>query len=213
MNIKKIIVGEIRTNSYIVSKNGKCFLVDPGDDAFAIIDAIKSDELLLILLTHGHFDHVLAIESLHKKFPTVPIYISGEDEHLLKELSKQNHYSSKEIKDMKICLKRVNEESEIIFIDEKIQVIKTPGHSHGSVCYLVNGNLFSGDTLFYHTIGRTDFWTSNHCDMISSLKKLTRLPKATKVYPGHGRITSIGEEAKNGYLGKIGDLRVTSSYD
>lgn len=200
MEIKKIIVGEIRTNCYIISQNDECFIVDPGDEINKITKNIDGYQLRFILLTHGHFDHVLAAEHLHEQFPEVPIYVCCEDADLLKSLAYQNRYSSRELKDLKLNLRKIKRDCELTFCGEKIKVIKTPGHSHGSVCYLIDGHLFSGDTLFYHTIGRTDFWTSNHEDMISSLKKLSKLPHNTKVYPGHGRLTTIAEELRYGYL-------------
>jgi len=203
MHIKKIVVGEIKTNCYIISKGDKCFVIDPGDEFNKIIKETQKYELQFILLTHGHFDHVLAIEKIREIHRKVPVYISGEDEYLLRCLSEQNPYSSKELKDFKFAIKRINENTTLSFCGDKINIIETPGHSQGSLCYLINDNLFSGDTLFYRTIGRTDFWTSNHDDMIKSLKKLAALSENTKVYPGHGCMTTISEELTNGYLGKV----------
>lgn len=203
IKIQTLKVGELSSNCYVASKNGKCFIVDPGDEAENIIKAIGKNKLDLILLTHGHFDHVLAVEPLHEKFPQVPIYMGEDDEDLLKELSEQNRYSTKELKDIKVAIKHISSGSKIIFEGEKIKVFETPGHSFGSVCYLIGDNLFTGDTLFYHTIGRTDFWTSDPLSMRNTLAKLAKLPKKIKVYPGHGRETTIKEELTNGYLARM----------
>lgn len=202
IDIKKIIVGQLGASCYVIKQKIECVVIDPGDDVQKIINAIEGSNLRYILLTHGHFDHVLALEPLHEKFPNTPIYMGEDDEVLLRVLSEQNLYSNKALNDIKVTIKHIDEKKQLKLANTKIRVIETPGHSHGSLCYLIDGNLFSGDTLFYHTIGRTDFWTSDPIAMQDSLKILAKLPKTTKVYPGHGRTTIIEEELNNGYLSR-----------
>ena len=200
LKIDKITVGELKTNCYVVKSHKKCFLVDPGAQADKIIEAFGGCELLFILLTHCHFDHVLALEQIIDNYSRIKVYVHQADNELLKNLSQQRHYSRNTLKNLDIPVKRVKDNQTIKFEDYEITVITTPGHSHGSVCYLINDNLFSGDTLFYHAIGRTDFWTGDPVAMRKSLQKLARLPKNTLVLPGHGRPTTIQEELKSGYL-------------
>ncbi len=200
MLIKKIKIGEIGTNCYIVKNSKRCFVIDPADEVDEIFRKIGRLNLEFILLTHGHFDHVLAVEDIHKKYPNIPVYIGKFDKELLRNLSEQKYYSTKELKDLSLSVRIVSDGDRIKFGDNKIKVIETPGHSFGSVCYLLGNHLFSGDTLFYHTIGRTDFWTSDPSSMQQSLKKLSKLPTKTKIYPGHGRSTTIAEEIQNGHL-------------
>jgi glyoxylase-like metal-dependent hydrolase (beta-lactamase superfamily II) len=203
MNIQKVVVGELRVNCYVVKSGSHCFVVDPGDESDKILNAIDGLVLDFILLTHCHFDHTLALEDLKFCYPKVPIYVTQDDKELLRNLSEQKPYSTKELKDFKLRVKNIEDNKVINFGKYKIKVIETPGHSHGSVCYLFDNNLFSGDTLFYHTIGRTDFWTSDPVKMRQSLKKLADLPEEVKVYPGHGPQTTIEEELKNGYLARL----------
>jgi len=203
MDVRRIIVGPITTNCYIASFDGKCFLVDPGDEPSRILKEIGSMHLEFILLTHGHFDHVLALDEVCKAYPKAVVYISKNDQGLIKNLSAQTYFLGKEILDINTPAKAVGQGDKIKFAGETIKVISTPGHTSGSVCYLLNDTLFSGDTLFYHSIGRTDLPTSDDIDMLGSLKKLSSLPLETQVLPGHGQQTTIGEEVQNGFLAKF----------
>ena len=203
MQIIKEIVGLVRTNCYIVKHGKDCFIVDPGDDAQRIIEDTHNCQLRFILLTHGHFDHVLALEAIEGQYPGTDIYIGKKDKELINHLSSQGFSINQHLKDIKMPIKTVRQGNTIAFGSHKIKVIDTPGHTEGSVCYLLNNLLFSGDTLFYHTIGRTDLPNSDPISMLDSLKKLADLSVETKVYPGHGPETTIKEEIRNGYVSKI----------
>jgi glyoxylase-like metal-dependent hydrolase (beta-lactamase superfamily II) len=198
--IKKVVVGQIETNCYVVSRGNTCFIVDPGGDSTKIKDAVGIMKPQFILLTHGHFDHVLALESMTMLFPKIDVYVGADDEYLLAHLSEQGNFVGQKFKDIHVRVKAVKEGDVIRFTSDKIKVIETPGHTMGSVCYRLGDNLFSGDTLFFHTVGRTDLPTSNEELMKKSLGKLAKLPVDLRVLPGHMKETTILEEKTFGFL-------------
>ena len=184
------------SNCYVLSRNEKCFVIDPGSyNMSEVIEYIKDEGLELegILQTHGHYDHILGIPNI-VEYKKVPVYISekGYDFLYNPELSLsvygyKNFVISKEIE-----VKKIKENNEIF----GFKILETPGHSIGDICYFdeENGVLFSGDTMFKGTYGRVDLPTSNSADMWKSLQKLILLPNSTMVYPGHGDVTTIGIE-------------------
>lgn len=197
MQLFRIFVGALRENCYIVSNTkNNALVVDPGGEADLIFNKLVQNNLTLktILLTHGHYDHIGAINELTVKTGCKTIYVGKEDIELLTDNEKS-------------MAATVNQDA--VFLEDKIlkvaegtfkledldvEVIKTPGHTKGSVCYLINGILFSGDTLFRNGVGRTDFWGGNRAELEKSLKNLSKLPKDTIVCPGHGLKTRIGDE-------------------
>lgn len=198
MIVKTIMTGEIQENCYIVIDESikKAFIVDPGDEGSKIADVIDSLGIKLeyILLTHGHFDHVGAVEYIADKY-NVPFYISEVDEKwsekvpsLFGKLRKADGY----LKDGDF----------IAFGDNNIKVIETPGHTEGGICFLIDDILLTGDTLFRTSIGRTDFPGGNFKDIIASIKnKLLGLGDDITVYPGHGPSSTIAfEKERNPYL-------------
>lgn len=204
LTIEKVVVGSIRTNCYIVKKEQACFIVDPGAEAAKIKAAIGLCKPKFILITHGHFDHVLALRDLAILYPKIKIYLSSIDQELVEHLSKQGPYINQRITDIRLDLKTLKDDQSLLFEGEKIQVMATAGHTFGSLCFKLNDNLFSGDTLFYHSYGRTDLPWSDGRLMEKSLEKLASLDDNVKVFPGHGSETSIREEKKAGVLRFIG---------
>jgi len=199
MIIKTVQVGELRTNCYIVasSKTREAVIIDPGDEAEKIIDAIETEKLkpILIVNTHAHPDHVGANFKLAEKYDIVAAL--GEDGYKMIEDFRGyfEDFSGLKIEDLSI--ERLLKDNNMIDIGElKLKVIKTPGHSKGSICLYGNGVLFSGDTLFAGTYGRTDIPGGSEEEMQESIKKLMELPDETVVYPGHGSRTTIAEERK-----------------
>ena len=200
MKIKRILSGEYVENCYICSDDDKnCFIVDPGEGFDKISEYIESNELKIsfILLTHGHGDHIASAEKLKKRFQTE--IFGGIEEKEVFENSELNFTSNMSMGDMTVNVDRyLKDDDEIDFLGKIIKVIHTPGHTKGGVCYLFENILFSGDSLFKGTIGRTDLPTGDYDDLISSLKqKILTLDKDIKVYPGHGFATTIGEELEN----------------
>ena len=198
MIVKTIMTGEIQENCYIVidESTKKAFIVDPGDEGSKIADVIDSLGIKLeyLLLTHGHFDHVGAVEYIADKY-NVPFYISEVDEKwsvkvpsLFGKLRKADGY--------------LKDGDSIAFGDNNIKVIETPGHTEGGICFLIDDILLTGDTLFRTSIGRTDFPGGNFKDIIASIKnKLLGLGDDITVYPGHGPSSTIAfEKERNPYL-------------
>ncbi|MEK7447588.1 MAG: MBL fold metallo-hydrolase [Patescibacteria group bacterium] len=212
MDIKRIVVGPVETNCYLLILNNELAVIDPGDEPGKIISEIENTPLChsraggnpdlriipkYILLTHGHFDHVMAVNELKEKYGfEVAI---GEKDKDITDLNLQIRGQIPEIKPDII----VSAESRTLCMGkEAIQVIETPGHTIGSVSYLIGDNLFSGDTLFQHTHGRTDLPGGSDEEMGKSLGRLLKLDEKIKVFPGHGEKTTVSEE-KN-YFEKIG---------
>ncbi|MDO5715874.1 MAG: MBL fold metallo-hydrolase [Tissierellia bacterium] len=196
--ILKMVLGSFQTNCYIVYNEDKeCALIDPGAQSKDIIQALEQYELtpIYILLTHAHADHIGAVYDLKEKYG-IKIYMNLDDREMLEDRGKSRAQTlGLEVKPTKADV-FVEEGDEIPFGTDKFVVIDTPGHTPGGVCYLLDDVLFSGDTLFNGSIGRTDFPESNHKNMMHSLKKLTELPKDTIVLSGHGPETTIEQELR-----------------
>lgn len=206
MKIKNFVIGMIGTNCYLVSneENKECVLIDPGIYRPEITDYIRKEGLQMraILLTHGHFDHIMGIDGFAEEFP-VPVYAHAAEDVLLKDASmnasqnfgRQYTYSGASY---------VDDGQILELAGMHFQVIHTPGHTIGGCCYYLKQEkvLFSGDTLFRESMGRTDFPTGNGSQLLSSIReKLLALPEDTVVYPGHMESTTIGDEKKyNPYL-------------
>ena len=185
MQIKTIKVGELKTNCYIVSDedSDEAIIIDPGAELENIIKEIGKLKIKAIILTHGHYDHVTEAFKLGETIKVL-VMVNEKDEAMMT-------YSTKKRADK---LLKNGDTFDIGHL--KFDIISTPGHSSGSIC-LYNkeaGVLFSGDTLFCGDYGRTDLPGGSQREMEVSLKKLLALPAHTKVYPGHGRTTTIGDE-------------------
>lgn len=198
MIIKTIPAGEIEANCYIVmdETTKEAVVLDPGGEGErleAIINKMGA-KVKYILLTHGHFDHVGAVEYLADKF-NVPFYINELEE----EYAKKDNYVFGKLRKANGYLK----DGDIIsFGGHNIKVIETPGHSKGGVSLLVEDKLFTGDTLFMGSIGRTDFLGGDYNEIINSIKtKLLPLGNNIEVYPGHGPASTIAhEKSRNPFL-------------
>lgn len=199
MEIKLEIVGNMQENAYFVieEETKNAIIIDPGAEAQKLINVVEKNNLNLkyIVLTHAHFDHIGACQEIKNKF-NIPI-VAGEGEDVLLENGRNNlssvYGSTIEFK-ADIYLK----DEEIFKFGENLQfkTIQTTGHTPGGIClYFENEKvLFSGDTLFYGSIGRTDFPYGNTEDLMKSLNKLKKLPDETIVFAGHGDKTTIGAE-------------------
>ena len=203
MRVKTCVLGAVSTNCYLVYNEGtkKAVIVDPADNAQFILN--KCNELGItpeaILLTHGHFDHIMAAEDVRRSFH-IKIYASETEDAMLSDsgLNLSGGWAGKQTSFHADVLLKDGDELELIGFRWK--VIETPGHTTGSVCYYVPEEevVFSGDTLFCESYGRTDLPTGSSSQMVSSLlDKVFALPDDTMVYPGHGDTTTIGYEKKN----------------
>ncbi|MCM1008485.1 MAG: MBL fold metallo-hydrolase [Ruminococcus flavefaciens] len=207
MKIHTLNLGELRSNCYVVeTAPGRCIIVDLGGDADYLMNFLKLNKLKLtkILLTHGHFDHIGGVEEV-RRLTGAEVFIHLSDSEMLTSEKfslasgmSYNHF-------IPVTLWTAVEEDAIIQDgDLSFKVIHTPGHSGGSVCYICEDVIFSGDTLFNRSIGRTDFLGSNPIDMKKSLKKLSLLKGDYKVLPGHNMPTTLDFERKmNPYMKNI----------
>lgn len=194
LQVEKLPVGQLNTNCYLVHQNKKCLVVDPGDAAELISRRIKELDLSpqAIIATHAHFDHIAAVNELRLAFQ-IPFLMDREDELLLKWFRKSTLYFTKVDPGPPPKVDEYLNSKTKVFA---FKIIKTPGHTPGSVCLYSKENkiVFVGDLIFAGGgIGRTDFSYSNKQDLKKSIKKVTKLPKEIVVYPGHGEPTTIGE--------------------
>lgn len=200
MIIKRFIAGRLENNMYLVAdeKSGEAVLIDATEDLPEIKETVKKlgVKVLYILLTHGHFDHILGLNSL-KKSLNAPAVICKDDLVISENINEFTRlFGLPDSVPPKYDM-YIKDGDEILLGSYKIKVIHTPGHTEGGVCYLVDGKLFSGDTLFRGSVGRTDLFGGNFDKLSDSIKnKLFKLDDKTEVFPGHGDMTTIGFEKK-----------------
>lgn len=195
MRIEKLVVGTLSTNCYLVweKKTRKALIIDPGDDGGFIIQKIQ--DLMLspqnIIVTHGHFDHVLAATELKLVF-AIPFLIHRADLFLLRQAQQSaKHFLGIEVDPPAEPDEFVKEGNFLKIGHEELKVLETPGHTPGGISLLGKGIVFTGDTLFSSGFGRTDFSYGSKENLQKSLVKLFKLPGNTVVYPGHGEETTI----------------------
>lgn len=206
MKINQLVVGVCQTNCYIINNKdtNEAMIVDPGDQAEDISMRCRMLGVVLkaILLTHGHFDHMMAAGKLKEEFH-IPIYAAEKEVPLLADA--RANLSAMWARP--VCIKPdclVKEGDELDICGFSITVIETPGHTIGGVCFYIPEEevLLSGDTLFCGSFGRTDFPTGSMSVLARSIReKLFQLPDVTQVYPGHESSTTIGYEKRYNPLG------------
>ena len=200
ISIKQIPNGKWKENCYIISNiNRDALIIDPGSSENIIITYIKENHLnaSAILNTHSHYDHIGAISKLKKEY-SIPLFLHSKDEKLLKTA---NLYSNifdgighLKIPTIDYYFDKINIKDYITYY--KIRILHTPGHTEGSVCLLIEDNLFTGDTLLNNRIGRVDLPGGDKNALIKSLNILSKFPHNINIYPGHGKPSTIGEQLK-----------------
>lgn len=206
MRVEQYVVGPVQTNCYFAvnEENGETLIVDPGASAGKLAKIIGEEKLkpVVILLTHGHFDHAGAAEELAKKFDIKIYALEKERETLENPDLNLSGWEGKTLSYHVDCY--LKDEEEIDLAGFHIRVLHTPGHTVGGCCYFFSYQkvLFVGDTLFAQSVGRTDFPRGSMADLVRSIReKLMTLPDDVTVYPGHNEITTIGTERMyNPYL-------------
>ncbi|MCI9196534.1 MAG: MBL fold metallo-hydrolase [Lachnospiraceae bacterium] len=201
MKVGQCRVGMVMTNCYglLNTQTKEMILVDPGDSPEVIGRMVEELEgkPVAIFLTHGHYDHILALEAVKEKYQ-IPVYASKEEEELLGDVSL--NLTGQVRRPMTVRPETLVSDLEKFSVAGfSVQAIHTPGHTKGSVCYYFpeESLLVSGDTLFHGSVGRTDLPTGSTAQMMESLKRLLEtLPEETDVLPGHEAATTIGYEKR-----------------
>jgi|SRR5690554_5961929 len=204
MIVKTLSNNLLQVNTYFIIDNDKCLIVDPGSNTKKILEIINKEKINVVgvVLTHAHFDHFLSCNEINHYF-NVPLYVHPKGIELLYNPEKNvsafiPHMSLLEL-DENILVTTINEETKDI-AGFKLNVFHVPGHSPDGICLYFKDSkiVFSGDSLFKLSIGRSDFYSGNEKQLIKNIKnKLFSLPDDTIVYPGHGPTTTIGYEKKN----------------
>lgn len=195
----RIPTGALQTNAYVVADSkGQAFLIDPGDQPELFTELFQQEQLQpkAILLTHGHFDHVGAVEPL--RHASLPVYLHPRDLPLY-----DNAYKSAERYNLPFCRPSAPD-GELIqdqdwqLEDVTLRVRELPGHAPGHVIFVGDGFVLAGDTLFARGIGRTDLPMGSHSELLAGIaRELLTLPPHTVVYPGHGEETTIAKEKES----------------
>lgn len=211
INIQRFSVNMLQENCYVVNDDTReCVIIDCGafypEEREAIVNYIRENELMPkhLLCTHGHLDHIFGNNTMYEVFGLKP-EVSQRDEQLIKNHIRQaqKFYQITLDYEMPPVGHFLKDGETVSFGNHELKVIETPGHSKGCVCFYCESErvVFTGDTLFHHTIGRTDLEGGSMMQIIQSLRRLAQLPDETIVLPGHGEQTTIGDElAHNPYM-------------
>ncbi len=198
--LERVIVGKYGVNSYIYicDETKKAFVVDPGDKGEKIFNKVKElgGELEYIILTHAHGDHIGGVEELKKLSGAKIIGLDLEEEMFLNpDLNESRAICGRPVI---VEVDYFVHDNEVMKLGKKeIKFISTPGHTKGGMCILVDNHMFTGDTLFNRSIGRTDLYGGNYKEIMNSLFKLAQYPDDTTIYPGHGASSTLGYEKKH----------------
>lgn len=207
LKVRKAIVGELGTNCYVVTDEatGLTAVIDPGEYTSGldnILQIVGYDNVRYVILTHAHFDHIGGTVELLEKTGFKPevavgVYDSAILNDTYSNLSKMFYGVGIDNIPMNIAL---NDGDILPLGESNIRVMHTPGHTAGSVSLICDDKIFSGDTMFFCSYGRTDFPTGSESELMQSLKRLTDIEGNYKVYPGHGDTTTLEYERKNNHF-------------
>ncbi|MBO5420933.1 MAG: MBL fold metallo-hydrolase [Clostridia bacterium] len=206
MQIETLTLGPIQANCYIVTdeKTKDAVVIDCGEYTQELEEKLSDKSLKYVLLTHGHYDHILGVYDLKEAHPEAQIVIHKEEAYkLTDDLPSFAHEMMPGVQKYVPADITVEEGDKITFGETEITVIHTPGHSKGGVCYFVEDErtIFTGDTLFCLTVGRMDFFDSSEDEMLESITRLYNMPGDYEIYPGHNRATTMEyEKRRNRYM-------------
>lgn len=195
MEIKTFVLGPISTNTYLLTEGNDALLIDPASKPEKLIDILGDLNLKGILLTHGHFDHIKAVDGLYEKYKC-PVYLHQDDEILARDKYSGSMFG---LVSYITCETIKLSEGKQNIGPFNFEVIFTPGHTEGSVIYVFEDAIFTGDTLFKGSAGRTDLKGGDERKLRESLRIFKNLNKDYKIYPGHEESTTILDELANNY--------------
>jgi glyoxylase-like metal-dependent hydrolase (beta-lactamase superfamily II) len=204
MSCKKMITGMIQVNTYIIpNDNGDCLIIDPSDGCEEVLSYLQKENLrpLAILLTHGHFDHIMGIPEILDMYSDAKVYIHDNDKYMLGD-PVINRSARRNIDFMYTGDIESLTEGKMSIGGFEFSVLHTPGHTQGGCVFVFDGVCFCGDTVFANSVGRSDFPNGDHDQLISSIsEKIMTLPPQTTLCPGHGGSTTVErEKGSNPYL-------------
>lgn len=196
MKLKKISCGKLETNSYVLYDDKNAIVIDAPDGIYRVESFLRENNLniVAVLLTHGHFDHIAGARRLQEL--GAKIYLHKADEFKIADIDHMAMMLNVDVQNFEVDYK-IEKEENIKINDVEIKIIFTPGHTKGGVSYIIDNCLFSGDTMFRDSFGRVDFFDSNPSDLKESLLKLYELDESLIVYPGHGEESTIKREKVN----------------
>ena len=197
VTVERLVVGELAVNCYIVenTETHACFIVDPGAEANRIIRGVGDRKACAVLLTHGHYDHIGAVDELCAHYG-IPVYIHEEDAAKLSDPTGNVSAVFGQPVVQHTVPQIIEQEGSLTLAGMELQILHTPGHSNGSICVMLpdGQGILTGDTVFAHGYGRTDLADGHFGRLVQSLRRLYRLTPKMTAYPGHDVFGELGRD-------------------